>query len=162
MIQVQLPKQLWVQYYINGCDYSTMRMDGLNYQEGSRLWLCKCAQLTVFLWKHLPSWVTQHSNTTNRLALLICTAINQMRDGERERERERKDGEDKQDGRDGRERRGEKLHSEREVKMERIWQQWRTRERNEGIGPEIPSLIIVCCDKPLWERHVNSRGCQFD
>lgn len=67
--------------------------------------------------------------------------------------REERHGEDEQDKRGGREREGEKkqrgrVEKQREVKIERIRQE-ESERRKRGIGPEIPSLIIVCCDKPL-------------
>lgn len=88
--------------------------------------------------------MTQHSKTTNRLALLICTAINQMRDRERERGKMARTNKTAEvGGKEG----GE--YSKREKLRWRESDSNEEEERNEGIRPEIPSLIIVCCDKPL-------------
>lgn len=44
---------------------------------------------------------------------------------------------------------GKKKYSNREKLRWRESDSEEGEERTEGIGPEIPSLIIVCCDKPL-------------
>lgn len=85
------------------------------------------------------------------LALLISTAIKWSHTTACQRERGERDGEDEQDravgGREGREKK-EKKNRAKESKTGKEVRDGE-RERKEGIRPEIPSLIIVCCDKPL-------------
>lgn len=85
------------------------------------------------------------------LALLISTAIKWSHTTACQRERGERDGEDEQDsgGREGG--RGEKKKKKNRAQESKTRKEVRDgeRERKEGIRPEIPSLIIVCCDKPL-------------
>lgn len=55
------------------------------------------------------------------------------------------------EGERGKRQRGEKKKKKNRAKESKTRKEVRDgeRERKEGIRPEIPSLIIVCCDKPL-------------